>query len=116
MVLGFLICIIGIFSPNRLSGLEIMFVIQYAFVSLLWLNRITLTSYSLNGLKYATGFNFNFEEIPETENPPQASLYQIDSTKFVNNFNICGTAYLLGIVGFIVTKIIYNKYEASHDV
>ena len=61
VVLSFLICVMGIFSPNRLSGLEIMFVLQYAFVSLIWCSKITLLTYSLKGLKYSTGYNIQFE-------------------------------------------------------
>ena len=114
--LSVLICLIGIFSPNRLSGLEIMFVVQYAFVSLIWCSKITLTSYSLNGLKYATGYNIKFGEIPEVDEPPYASLYEVDGLFFYNNFNVFGITYLVPLVGFLITKSVYNRYNDKHDL
>ena len=37
-VSALLICLIGVFSPNRLAGLEILFVLQYGYICLLWLS------------------------------------------------------------------------------
>ena len=65
--LALLICLIGIFSPHKLAGLEIMFAIQYSFVMIIWLKGyLYLPFYCLIGTKYSTGFNYQFHQLIET--------------------------------------------------
>ena len=61
-ILALLSFVLGIFAPNRLSSLEAIFVVQYAFISLIWFPKsLTLPFYCLINLKYSTAYNYPFQ-------------------------------------------------------
>ena len=70
----------GHFSPNRMARLEIMFVIQYFFVCLLWFKgKIALPVYSLFNLVYSAGYNKGHHEEISVEMPPRAHTFNINA-------------------------------------
>ena len=109
VVSGSLACFVGIFSPNRLAGLEIMFVIQYCFVCLLWLKgKISLPVYCMKDLMYSTGYNQGFNEDISVEMPPHAYTFSVNALYFSSNFNFIAILYILPLVPILVTKILYE--------
>lgn len=58
--LGWLAFILGIFL-RKLAGLEAMFVLQYSWLIMLWLNSVMLLPYeAVLPLKYSSGYNHPF--------------------------------------------------------
>ena len=111
---GSLACLVGIFSSNRLAGLEIMFVIQYCFVCLLWLKgKLALPVYSLFNLIYSTGYNKGYHEDISVEMPPHAYTFNVNALYFSSNFNYIAILYILPLIPLLVTKILYEKKTES---
>ena len=60
VVLGFLSYIIGIFL-RRLAGLEAMFVLQFSYINMIWLNCYMFAPFQQTApLKFSTGYNYPF--------------------------------------------------------
>ena len=72
VALGMLVCILGIFSPKTLAGLEIMLVLQYNFIALFWFEPLTLPVYCMHNFLYSTGYNYPIYEATRSTNVPQA--------------------------------------------
>lgn len=109
VALSLMICVAGIFSPNRLSGLEITFVVQYLFVVLIWIEKFNLPVYMLRMYRYSMGYAQQFQERSDTGVPPEAYKFEMDTSLFYNNFNFMGVTYIVPLVGMIVSQIIYKK-------
>ena len=110
MGLALLICMAGIFSPHKLAGLEVMFVIQYAFISVIFIQRfLPLPIYCLKSLQYSVGYHYPFSEPMASPNPPQSYAFNINTDYFFSNFNFFGLTCVLPLIGILISKIVYKN-------
>ena len=106
VALSFLICIVGIFSPHKLAGLEVMFIVQYAFICMIWLNGfLPLPIYTFRNLQYSVGYNYHYD-ISTTGTPPQAELFSLSQLYFASNMNYFAITYILPLIGVLIAKIV----------
>ena len=105
VALSLMICVAGIFSPNRLSGLEITFVVQYLFVVLIWIEKFNLPVYMLRMYRYSMGYAQQFQERSDTGVPPEAYKFEMDTSLFYNNFNFMGVTYIVTAIGILISYI-----------
>lgn len=102
--------LLGIFAPNRLSSLEAMFVVQYAFISLIWFPKyLALPFYCLINLKYSTAYNYPFlKPTPTAVVPPQLYTLGLSASSFYSNVNFCCVVFVIAWIGLVVSKILVN--------
>ena len=104
----------GIFSPNRLAGLEVLFVVQYGFVCLIWLHsELTLPYYCLANLKYSTGYHHPFVASTPTDMPPHIDTFGLSPTAFYSNFNFMAILYFVPLIPLLITKILLSRHTKS---
>ena len=109
VVLGYLICIAGIFAPHKLAGLEVMFLLQYTVVVTVWLRPfLPLPLYCMKNLQFSVGYNSDYGQVTDSATPPQAELFNLDSSFFYYNFNFFGLTYLLALLALIVSKVVHR--------
>ena len=97
-----LIYFIGIFSKNKLAGLEIAWVVQYTFIVLIWTpGYLHLPYYYMSGLKYSTGYNYLFSSSTYPTNPEQVYTFDLSLEYFSSNFNFVMILPLIPIVCLI---------------
>ena len=112
MGLALLICMAGIFSPHKLAGLEVMFVIQYAFISIIFIQQfIPLPIYCLRSLQYSVGYHYPFSEPVASPNPPQSYAFNINTEYFTSNFNFFGLTCVLPLIGILISKLVYSRIK-----
>ena len=86
-----------------------MFVIQYAFVALIWFpGYMYLPFYCLYGLKFSTGFNYLFEG-PSRLSDPQLYTFDLNAEYFSSNFNFNLIFCLIPFIGILISKFILYK-------
>lgn len=108
LALGLLSCLAGLFSPTRLAGLEAVFVLQYAFISLLWFSSyLYLPYYCLSPLQFSPGYHYPLAEASETENPPQAQTFGVVPESLLSNFNVNCLFYVVPLVSMAVAAVVY---------
>jgi len=104
-----------------------MFVVQFSWLPLLWLNAYFLLPFSQTyPLKYASGYNYDFHhsqsaqstqsaqsEQNVSQSEPYLSYFKLSSLSFADNFNFSLTLQLLSILFVIAT---YIRYRKIHDV
>ena len=111
-----LVCMAGIFSPNRLAGLEVLFVVQYGFVCLIWLHsELTLPFYCLANIRYSTGYHHPFVASTPADMPPHIHTFGLSPTAFYSNFNFMAILYLIPLIPLLVTKILLSHQTNSEE-
>ena len=111
-----LVCMAGIFSPNRLAGLEVLFVVQYGFVCLIWLHsELTLPFYCLANIRYSTGYHHPFVASTPADMPPHIHTFGLSPTAFYSNFNFMAILYLIPLIPLLVTKILLSRQTNSEE-
>ena len=107
---------VGIFSPHRLAGLEVLLVVQYGFVCLIWLNsQLTLPFYCLANLRYSTGYHHAFVASTPADMPPHIHTFGLSPTTFYSNFNFMAILYILPLIPLLITKIRLCRQTDSEE-
>lgn len=111
VALGWVSCILG-FVLRKLAGLEAMFVLQFSWLIVMWLNETLHPPFeSLGILKYTSGYNHNFTITNHTSTniAPYTYQFKTDSLLFSNNYNIS-----LGLVILCWVACIVNYYRLKN--
>lgn len=111
---------------KHLAGIEAIFVVQFAWVSFLWMHTDFIRPFaSFLPLKYLTGFNIDVvkmkSEKMDSDEPPLISKFEMNSEMFVNNFSfsiILFAISVLAILIIILREIVLfakNKHQKQND-
>lgn len=118
VVLAILICLIGIFSPHKLAGLEIMFVIQYTFLSFVFVDYFLFLPYYCVGfpLQFSVGYHEPLVQATQVDSPPQAYTFNLHATYFYANFNFFQLTYALSLIGWIISLVVLKNTEDKNNI
>ena len=110
--LGWIFCVVS-FILRRLNGLEAMFVVQFSWLTFLWLNsKFTLAFQNTWALKYSTGFNYPFSGVTEqkSETAPYTYQFKLSDISFISNFNLIIILQIGALIAVIVTYLRLKKF------
>lgn len=104
----------GALSKN-IYGIEAMFVVQFAWVTFLWLDApFVFTFSSMIPLKYSFGYNFGYSVSKNEQNAFKNILFteksEITDSIFINNLGFC---FLLMSLFFLLSFIFGIIYKLS---
>ena len=112
-ILGWLAFILGLFM-KRLSGLEAIFVIQYAWFTIFMMRKgLSLAFQQTWPLKYSTGYNYPIEVGYKYG---RVSEFKIDFSYFYSNMNACLLFQLVSLFMVIVSYIRFYRFLKLKDV
>lgn len=110
VVLQWLAFGLGIFL-RRLAGLEAMFVLQFSWLVMLWLDSTFILPYEMvYALKFSSGYNHPFFSQTELESKqnPYFSQFSMSRDCFADNFNF---TLALPLLSFVVAMVSYLRLK-----
>ena len=98
------------FAPKTLAGLEIMLVLQYNLIVLIWFSPpLILPVYCMINLLYSVGYNYPIYKATRSTDVPKAEMLGLNTEYFASNFNAMLALFILVLIPLIVYKIRHHR-------